>query len=237
MVIGYFGLPGSGKTTFLTRIAQKELRRIKKGKSKYSHVLTNFFCRDCEKIDYKDLGHFEIENSLILLDEITLDADSRNFKQFDEWHKSFFLLHRHYNCDVIYFTQQYDGVDKKIRDITSSLFFVKKVFVWSIATRIYRTLDIVEITKEIVQGYRFPNWFENLFARGVKQICFRPKWYKYFDSWEKPPERSKYIYQRWLHDIPVSAIETENNTEQNRRVQSIKNFGSLGSASVEDRKD
>ena len=124
MVTGYFGLPGSGKSTFLTRLAQKELKRIAKGKSSYTHVLTNFYCEGCERVDYKDLGNYCIENSLILLDEITLDADSRNFKQFDSAHKHFFLMHRHYGCDVIYFTQQYDGVDKKIRDITSNLYFV-----------------------------------------------------------------------------------------------------------------
>ena len=157
MVTGYFGLPGSGKTTFLTRIAQKELTKIAKGKSPYSHILTNFYCRGCEKIDYRQLGNFEISNALILLDEITLDADSRNFKQFDDAHKQFFLLHRHYNCDVIYFTQQYDGVDKKIRDITSNLFFVKKFLFFSVATKIFRTLDINEFTKDIVQGYRFAN--------------------------------------------------------------------------------
>ena len=45
MVTGYFGLPGSGKTTFLTMIAQKELRLIKKGQSKYDRVYTNFYYR------------------------------------------------------------------------------------------------------------------------------------------------------------------------------------------------
>ncbi len=194
MVTGYFGLPGSGKTTFLTRIAQKELKRKKK---RYDHVLTNFYCEGCERVDYKDLGNYEISNSLILLDEITLDADSRNFKQFDQAHKQFFLLHRHYGCDVIYFTQQYDGVDKKIRDITSSLFFVKKLLWWSVSTRIYRTLDIQEQTKEIVQGYRFPNIFERLFASKVHEFCFRPKWYKYFDSWERPQGIPEYIFEPW----------------------------------------
>lgn len=195
MIQGYFGLPGSGKTTFLTMIAQKELKKIKKNKSNYDKVLTNFFCDGCYKIDYKDLGHFSIENSLILLDEITLDADSRDFKQFDKFHKSFFLLHRHYNCDVIYFTQQYDGVDKKIRDITSSLYRVKKVAFFSIATQIYRCLDINEQTKEIVQGYRFPNFIERLFCR-VHRYCLRPLYYKYFDSWERP-DLEDYEYAVW----------------------------------------
>lgn len=195
MIQGYFGLPGSGKTTFLTMLAQKELKKILKNKSRYDKVLTNFYCDGCYKIDYKDLGHYSIENSLILLDEITLDADSRDFKQFDKYHKSFFLLHRHFNCDVIYFTQQYDGVDKKIRDITSSLYRVKKFAFISIATQIYRCLDINEQTKEIVQGYRFPNIIERLFCR-VHRYCFRPIYYKYFDSWERP-DLEDYEYAVW----------------------------------------
>lgn len=196
MVTGYFGLPGSGKTTFLTKIAQKELKRINKGKSPYERVLTNFYCKGCQKVTYEELGHFEFNNCLILLDEITLDADSRNFKQFDSFHKSFFLLHRHYGTDVIYFTQQYDGVDKKIRDITSNLYFVRKRGLFSVATRIYRSLDINEYTKEIIQGYRFSNWLEK-FGRGVIQICFRPKYYKFFDSWEKPQGLTEYTYEDW----------------------------------------
>ena len=197
MINGYFGLPGSGKSTFLTRIAQKELKRISRGKSKYLHVLTNFYCEGCERVEYKDLGNFDISDSLILLDEITLDADSRNFKQFDSAHKHFFLMHRHYNCDVIYFTQQYDGVDKKIRDITSNLYFVKKRLMFTVATKIYRTLDINELTKEIVQGYRFCNWFERWFLGGTHQICYRPKWYKFFDSWDKPTGEPAFNYEQW----------------------------------------
>ena len=136
MIVGYFGLPGSGKTTFLTRIAQKELRNIAKGKSKYERVYTNFYCQVCYKIDFKNLGVYNVENALVLLDEITLDADSRDFKSFAHHTKSFFLLHRHYNCDVIYFTQQWNNVDKKIRDVTSDLFYVTKAFA-NVLPRIY----------------------------------------------------------------------------------------------------
>ena len=190
MIKGYFGLPGSGKTTFLTMIAQRELRRIKRGKSPYKRVLTNFYCKGCYKVDFSQLGLYDLSYSLVLLDEITLDADSRNFKQFDQVKKQFFLLHRHYHIDVIYFTQQWDGVDKKIRDVTHDLYYVKKFRLplfrnISCATRIYRILDINEQTKEIINGYRFPNWFDRLFFR-TKEWCFRPFYYKYFDSFEAP---------------------------------------------------
>lgn len=185
MVSGYFGLPGCGKTTFLTMIAQKELRKIRAGKSAYDKVFCNFYCEGCYKLDFHQLGSFLIENALILIDEITLFADSRDFKTFDKKIKQFFLLHRHYGCDIIYFTQHYNNVDKKIRDITFNLYFVTtgRIFPISKARQIFRTLDINEQTHEIVHGYRFANIWDILFGK-VTRRCWRPRWYKYFDSYE-----------------------------------------------------
>lgn len=185
MVSGYFGLPGSGKTTFLTMIAQKELNLIKRGKSKYKKVYTNFYCEGCYRLEFEWLGYYLIEDALILIDEITLFADSRDFAKFSKPLKSFFLLHRHYNVDIIYFTQYYNNVDKKIRDITFDLFFVRssRILPISTAKRIFRTLDICEQTHEIVYGYRFPTLVDYFFGN-VKKTCFRPCWYKYFDSYE-----------------------------------------------------
>ena len=201
MIKGFFGLPGCGKSTFLTMIAQKELKRIERGKSPYKRVYTNFYVKGCYIINYAELGLYDFSESLILLDEITLDADSRNFKQFDQVKKEFFLLHRHYKIDVIYFTQQWDGVDKKIRDLTHDLYYVKKLRLpllteLTVATRIYRVLDINEDTKEIVNGYRFPNWFDRLIGR-TKVYCWRPNYYKYFDSFDTVPLPLKDDYPKW----------------------------------------
>lgn len=196
MITGYFGLPASGKSTVLTSIAQKELRKIRKGKSKYDIVCTNYYCQDCVKIDYQMLGNYKLQNALVLLDELTLDADSRNFKQFNQVKKEFFMQHRKDNVDVIYFTQAWDGIDKKIRDLTYSLYFAYQPFAnvkgiifkpfqqFTIARRIFRKLDINEYTNEIVLGYRFATTFERWFGRGIKKFVWRPSWYKYFDTFE-----------------------------------------------------
>lgn len=82
MITGYFGVPGCGKSTFLAMLATKELLKIRKGKSKYKYVLTNFPVHGCKCVRLEDLGRFDIHDSLILFDEITLDADSRDFKTF-----------------------------------------------------------------------------------------------------------------------------------------------------------
>lgn len=200
MVTGYFGLPGSGKTTFLTMLAQKELQLIKKGHSKYDRVFTNFYCQGCYELRWQDLGSKLFEHSLILIDEITLFADSRDFKSFPFQIKQFFILHRHYHCDIIYFTQHYNNVDKKIRDLTFDLYFVRPFLkFFSKATRIFRTLDIQEQTHEIVNGYRFSNFFDLLFSGSVVRFCFRPRWYKYFDSFEADRSLPAVILNEWLN--------------------------------------
>lgn len=212
MIKGYFGMPGCGKSTLLAKYAEKELKKLRRGKSKYKHVLTNFYVKGAEKLRLEDCGKKSIEDSLILIDEITLFFDSRDFKKFDQEKKYFFLWHRHCGNDIIYFTQQWDGVDKKIRDITPELYHVKKIAWWTRATKIFRILTINEQTKDIVQGYRFPVFIERIMALFFKfmlmgnalklhEWTFRPFWYKYFDSWCPPPIEDDYVYVPW--DAPV----------------------------------
>lgn len=86
MIIGIWGLPGSGKTTTLTAISQKALagkRFLPELRNDYEYVFTNFYSEGCYKLDFDDLKNCAIENSLMIIDEISLYADSRNFKTFD----------------------------------------------------------------------------------------------------------------------------------------------------------
>lgn len=189
MITCYFGVPGVGKTSLLTKFARKELRRIKKGRSPYENVYTNFYCKGCQKIEYSDLANFKVENGLILLDEITLDADNRDFKTFSDSHRDFFILHRHVGNDIIYATQAFDTVDKKVRVLTQELWYMSKSVLpifrgFTTAKRIYRTISINEHTSELVMGYRFCNFLEALFTSNSKIVWRRPL-YKYFDSFDE----------------------------------------------------
>lgn len=201
MITGYFGVPGCGKTTILTSIAQKELKKIKKGKSKYEQVYTNFYCQGCKKIDFKQLKDYRIDNGLILLDEISLDADNREYKTFPFEIRNFFILHRHLGDDIIYFTQDYGKVDKVIRSLTNDLYYTTKSAVpilnnWSVSKQIYRNITINEYTSELTLGYRFATILEKIFGK-TKKITYRPKWYKYFDSFD----------EMQMKDIPKLPLE------------------------------
>lgn len=217
MITGYFGVPGCGKTTLaakkarkLNKLIKRDKKRVKKGKKSkcpYDRVLTNFECKGCYKIDFKDIGVKDIQHCAIILDELTIDADNRDFKNFARSSVEGFIYHRHYFNDIFYYTQNYQAVDKKIRDLTHTLFFVKKSMLpfFSLFTRakiIFRTIEINEMSKEIVNGYRFPNFFENILdVLGILklgEICFRPFYYKDFDSFSQPLNLEPFCYEKWF---------------------------------------
>lgn len=196
-IIGYFGVPGAGKSTLLTKIARKELKRRHR---RYKHIYTvNIDITGCKRITKEDFEKYKFINSLILWDEITLDYDNRNFKCFTEEAKESFTLHRHFGCDIIYATQNYENVDKKIRDLTLELWYMSKSVVpllkdFTISRRIYRQININENTSDLTLGYRFCNAIERLFVSNSK-IVFRRKYYKYFDSFDELQMKGREVYE------------------------------------------
>ena len=123
MIFEIFGLPGTGKTTTLTAIAQNILN----GKSfldigKHKRVFTSFYCKGCYKLDPNDVSKYDMTDSLILIDEISLYFDNRDFKNFGSDFLYFFKLHRHYNIDLVWCSQGHSDADKKIRDITDTFY-------------------------------------------------------------------------------------------------------------------
>lgn len=186
----YFGLPGAGKTTLMVALALKAVKS-----KKYEHVYCNvpIAVPGVTYIRNEYIGVFQLKNALILIDEATLFADSRDHKNFSKQKIEFFLLHRHYNCDIVLFTQQWDGVDRKIRVITDRVYYMYKGKLtgkwFSCYYRIPYGIIIPDPKKDgseklgdIVQGYCKPSILVRLFSPKL----YRPKYYKYFDSWDCP---------------------------------------------------
>lgn len=180
MITCYFGVPGCGKSTKLAQY-------YKKHRKQYDHVVTiNLDLKGATRISFDDLCNYNFFNTLILIDEITLEADNREFKSFPKGARDFFVLHRHLRCDIVYATQNFQKVDSKIRDLTNELWYMSKSVVpffsaFTVSRRIYRQININEHTSELTLGYRFCNMLESFFASNV-QITYRRFYYRLFDS-------------------------------------------------------
>lgn len=207
MISCYFGVPRVGKNTMATMFARKGLvQRIGfmglTGRKRYNHVYTDFPCEGCEIIDFEKLGKYKFYNSLIIFGEMALEADNREYKKFSKDIRDFLVLHAHLHNDIIYLTQDYSNVDKKIRMLTEELWYLTKSVIpflreFTTAKRIYRCITISEQTGDLVMGYRFCNFLESLFVKNYK-VVFRRRWYQYFDSWEEGVLEHRPVYQSEL---------------------------------------
>ena len=177
----YFGLPGAGKTTLA-------VKHILEARQKGMNVFTNIDVKidGVFRVDRDDLGRYNISNGLVVIDEASLVYDNRAFKDFKRKDMEFNLLHRHDHIDIEYFTQKFDGVDSKIRNITTNVYWIRKQPIrrW-ISKAILVPYGIVFPDRnsnnvgEIVNGYYQPGFW----ARFGAEKCKRKRYYKYFDSW------------------------------------------------------
>lgn len=193
-VIGVFGLPGMGKTSFLTKCAQTNLRgKSFMGLPVHGKVFTNFECAGCLKLDFDKLGIYHFEDSLILIDEIMLLADSRDFKTFPAHLKYFFSHHRHFNCTVLYCSQYWTDCDKRIRGVTDRYYLItcSAFLPVSYIKPILRHFDVAQGT--IFDGY-------TLGPPITWKFVWRPRWYQYFDSYTQKELKPLDELVEWTFD-------------------------------------
>lgn len=228
MIKGYFGVPGCGKTTSLVKTALKEQKRLIK---RYKNIYTiNVQVSGCIPIQFEDLKKYKFENSLILIDEITMDADNREFKSFPREIRDFFILHRHLGVDIYYYTQNFEKVDKIIRVLTQELWYMTKSVVpilkeFTLSTKIYRNIAINEFTSDLVYGYRFSKGLEKIFASNI-ELVFRRKYYKYFDSYDELSLKDREIYP-YTDKIPKPTSKLERFIKYGKRRKSNNNKNNI----------
>ena len=165
----YFGVPGSGKTTFAAYLAKKRLK--KRGK-----VLSNVNIKGTYEVEKSDIGRYMIKDCLLLIDEAGVDYNNRNYKKFSDEEVYFYKYHRHYNVDIAIFSQGYDDMDKKLRTLATKYYIVKRSIFPGFITRklINKKLGIDKNTKQIIDEYCFA-------ILGTRYI-YCPKLWKMFNS-------------------------------------------------------
>lgn len=199
MILGVFGLPGMGKSTFLAKCAWQCLHgKSFMGIPPHKYVYTNFHCPGCYELDFDDLGKVNIHDALILIDEIMLLADCRDFKNFSREQKFFWSWARHFGVDVCWCSQYYSDCDKKIRNLTSKFFLLEKssFLPVSFIKPIVRMMGAKD--GQMIDRY-------DLGAPITWRFVWRPKYYKLFDSFSVPelPEPEYSLWSPLPDPVPL----------------------------------
>lgn len=199
----YFGEVGCGKTMFLTRLAYKY---YKKKIPVYSNYPIYFPVGSTFKLSKSMLGTFRFPaGSVLLFDEASLNGfDNRDFKDNFKNNNSleYLKLIRHYQNSMIWSNQGWDECDKKIRTLCSQYWLVKKLPFFSVGIRYFVRPGTSE-DDDFKDRYVTANVFRLLFDPRCLQLVFRPKYGKFYDSWETPPlplvnsrEWRSYVYPK-----------------------------------------
>ncbi|WP_024346641.1 zonular occludens toxin domain-containing protein [Lacrimispora indolis] len=185
-LIMIFGKKGSGKTTFLTKLT---LMYLKKNRPVYSTTEVP----GAILFNPKDLGFIHIpENAVILIDEVGLVWNNRDFKSFKKEYREYFKMQRQYKHTVYLFSQAFD-IDKSLRELTDAMYLMRSYFgVYSVARRINRKITIVSASSaggagesRIVDDLAFDSLL--LFWAGSIKLTWIPKYAQYFKSFNPPP--------------------------------------------------
>lgn len=175
----WFGLPGSGKTTFCAWLVRKDLKKKKR-------VYSNVPILGAYQVSVKnDISFYDISNAHLIIDEAGIDYNNRQFSGKNgmsqgqiEWWK----LIRHYKVSAEIVSQSYQDMDVTLRRLSSDLYIVKKSLIPYFVTcrKIKRTIGIDEIQHIPV----------DMFKLGLPIIdtyrCFAPIVWKMFDSYDAP---------------------------------------------------
>lgn len=174
----FIGLPGSGKTTCAASLTRQAIR-------KKVPVYSNVPIIGAYKLSKSDIGKYDLDNSLIIIDEAGLEFDNRDFdktfkgadgKAMLEWLK----LVRHHKARIVFFSQTVD-IDLKIRSLAGLIYLVRPSLLpfFTVMHRVRRSIDVSDDSHTLCDRLTLPTPFMRLFSARL----FRPLYYRYFDSY------------------------------------------------------
>ncbi len=214
MIIGVFGKPGAGKTTYLASIVAKNefkkklcvyipfLRKIP-----FTRPYSVIYCNDKSVyntvyFDPSSVGHWKpARGSCILLSEAGVYWNNRNTMKADYAGHRLWAIHRHLGIDIIWESQTVD-VDIKLRQRTDHIWLLKKCLLNrnnSTVQRVAFSIDVNDEQHVISEMYDVPKTFlGKILSRltGGRKTLHRRQFYKYFNSWSE---------DNFVYDLPDPA--------------------------------
>lgn len=198
-----FGKKGSGKSTMIAKLAITWIK--KHGTPVYCTIPipgTRLF-------DPHDIGSGWFEpGSLVLVDEVGMCFNNRDFKTFSRDARDWFKLQRHNEVTMYLFSQSFD-VDIQIRNLTDYMYYARCIAgVLTVHRQIKRGMTIVnpdgQSEARIADTLEFTPLILQVFGSKCLRFAWVPHWIKYFDSYDMSRFDTTISYQLLpLYQPPV----------------------------------
>lgn len=181
----YFGLPGCGKTTALCYMFLKLKEKVE--------IFTNVQLAGAFKLDRADFGVYDLHvannKSIVLEDEASVYYFKRDFGKFSTQENSFHSQHRKHHVMEAFFCQTWDGIDLRLRELNSHLFYIYN--------KDYPIIGKVVFIRQIKKAFNISDGDPKDSYEFVK---FSTRWFrakpvfKHFNTYEVPPLKQK----KWI---------------------------------------
>lgn len=190
MIRIFFGSPGCGKTTLACKFLKKNQKHYDHCYGAFAHSVPG-----AAVCDTKDLGLWTFpEHSYFNDDEAGISFNSRKTQSLPQHRIKYLKLHRHYKVDMDFFSQSWDDIDIVLRRLCVQYWYMYRIGPWTLCRRVYKRVMIDKNTHQIIDGYWMPSilWILAFPLQLLKltdqryMLTFRPFYYKYFDSWDRP---------------------------------------------------
>ncbi|HBN82378.1 MAG TPA: hypothetical protein DDZ89_00890 [Clostridiales bacterium] len=187
---------GAGKSCYAAKLVK---RHLKKGWKVYS----NDFVLGAGRINVKQLETMcAPEKSLIILDEASLDMNSRNFAKTALVLIEYFKMSRHYKNKLVLISQTFSDTDKQIRDLAARILFIRPIFADSFPGLVSMPVRVRGHLGIALDGQ--PAMQYKIGRVGVPYLL--PLYYKYFSSFSRV-ERPHIPWVEWVKEQDRKSIE------------------------------
>ncbi len=164
--VNIFAPVGTGKTTLAVHTLRDEIYKkiIEEGKEKKKKIYSNVPIIGAYRLKVKDLGKYLINDCIVIIDEAGIEMNNRDYKtNFTKTMLAWFKKHRHYKADIYYFSQAWDDSDKKMRDLATELWLLKKSFI-PFRVSVKKIKKRIEIVEGVIQDWYFYDFFDRGFG-------------------------------------------------------------------------
>lgn len=176
-----FAPPGVGKTIVLSKLGYQHKKKKWEVFSTDSNLGYKF-------IPPEKLGKFVFDKSkdnLLLIDEVSILYNNRNYKTFSKELITFFKKHRHQHVKIIMASQDYADMDKVIRKLCTRYYILDRFCgLWVRGRRVKKNIALTQAMGEQCGTIAEEYVYDSFWSRGSRVYAFLPRWINTVDSYD-----------------------------------------------------